>query len=391
MNTKKKVNVRALIDRHQEICARIEELADVCARESRVRTPEEDTEYEALIREDQITCMKMQAALAPALTENAREREAEAVRVIRENAKGGRKTEILFVRDMMMVSDVQSGGIIPLNVQDILGPLTEGFILDKVGLTMKTGLAGDFVWPMYEMVEAQVAGEGVALSDTKIPFSKMTASPERVGIAYPVTNQTLNQTEGVLESIIREIMPKALQILLNKIVFGLKKVNGATNLVGPFVGLAAKAVSLSEVPTFAELNRSMKAAVLETGIDGDNMCWVMTKSMMAILEGTPVNEKGIFIPMVQDGRLCGLPVYTTNLMRDADGAEYIGLGDWRYQPMGLFGSLRFIVDPYSQARKDSVDFVLNADYATKTLRPEAFKLGKAAAAAAAAPAPAPQA
>ena len=58
--------------------------------------------------------------------------------------------------------------------------------------------------------------------------------------------------------------------------------------------------------------------------------------------------------------------------------EYIGLGDWRYQPMGLFGTLRFIVDPYSQARKDSVDFVLNTDYATKTVREEAFLMGEVA-------------
>jgi hypothetical protein len=57
--------------------------------------------------------------------------------------------------------------------------------------------------------------------------------------------------------------------------------------------------------------------------------------------------------------------------------EYIGLGDWRYQPMGLFGDIRFTVDPYSQARKDSVDFILNANYGTKTLRPEAFLLGQA--------------
>ena len=46
--------------------------------------------------------------------------------------------------------------------------------------------------------------------------------------------------------------------------------------------------------------------------------------------------------------------------------------------MGMFGSLRFIVDPYSKSRNDSVDFVLNTDYATKTIRPEAFKLGKVA-------------
>ena len=172
----------------------------------------------------------------------------------------------------------------------------------------------------------------------------------------------------------------------------------------------------------------MKAAVLETGIDGSNLCWVMTKSMEAILEGTPINKDGVFIPMVQNHMLCGLPVYTTNVIRDTkisykkyngsawgdgsdfdpknntaafnvasaaevaalkgmksgdyvkivEGTEYIGLGDWRYQPMGMFGSLRFIVDPYSKSRNDSVDFVLNTDYATKTIRPEAFKLGKVA-------------
>jgi hypothetical protein len=47
--------------------------------------------------------------------------------------------------------------------------------------------------------------------------------------------------------------------------------------------------------------------------------------------------------------------------------------------MGLFGTIRFIVDPYSQARKDSVDFVLNTDYGTKTIRNEAFLLGQVAA------------
>lgn len=48
--------------------------------------------------------------------------------------------------------------------------------------------------------------------------------------------------------------------------------------------------------------------------------------------------------------------------------------------MGLFGALRFVVDPYSQARKDAVDFVLNCDYGTKTLREEAFIIGEVAAA-----------
>ena len=388
-----KTNVRSLIDRYQTNCDRITAIADLCEKEQRERTDAETKEFASLTRENQLLQMKMQAATADHLRENPNA-QADAVKLIRENAAAGRKSEIVFVRDMMMVSDLTNSALIPLNVQDIIRPLQEGFILDKVGLPMPTGLAGDFVWPMYEMVEAQIAGEGAALTDTKIPFNKMTAAPERIGIAIPVSNQSLNQSEGVLETIVREVMPLSVRLLLNKILFSTEKVNGATNLQGPFVGKAATAVNLSAVPTFKELNAGMKAKVLETGIDGEHLCWVMTKSMQAILEGTPVNEKGIYMPMIQDGILCGLPVYTTNTMRTKKTTgtgenavttvtEYIGLGDWRYQPMGLFGTLRFVVDPYSQARKDSVDFVLNTDYATKTIRPEAFLLGKVAQAAAA--------
>ena len=78
----------------------------------------------------------------------------------------------------------------------------------------------------------------------------------------------------------------------------------------------------------------------------------------------------------ENDRIAGLPVFTTHYI----GEGNIGLGDWRYQPMGLFGDISFVIDPYSQARKDAVDFVLNVNYGTTTLRKEAFKLGKVAAA-----------
>lgn len=389
MPTLKKTNIRSLIDKYQANCDRITAIADACTAENRERNEAEEQEFAAITRENQMLQMKMQAATAEHLRENPNAA-ADATRIIRENAATGRKTEITFVRDVMMVQDVAKGGIVPLNVQDILRPLQEGFILDKVGLPMPTGLVGTFVWPSYEAVEAQIAGEGVALADTKIEFSQLTASPERLGITVPVTNQSLNQTDGLLEMVVREVMPNAIRQLLNKILFSTTKVANATNLKGPFVDIAAKDITaLSAVPTFEELNVKMKAAVLETGIEGSHLCWVMTKSMAATLEGQPINKEGVYIPMLQNGMLCGLPVYTTNLMRATTGTgasatttEYIGLGDWQYQPMGLFGSLRFVVDPYSKSNQDCVNFSLNCDYATKTLRPQAFKLGKVGAAAA---------
>lgn len=367
----KSVNSRELIDQFSANCDRINEIAELCEREHRERTEAETLEYQSLVRDNQILQMKMQAIAADKLRENPNTR-VEAERILRENVSSGIQTRIVLTRDMMMVSDTNTGGIIPVKIQDIVDPLVEGLILDKVGLPFLTGLTGDFVWPTYEACEAQIAGEGVELTDTKVNLSKITANPQRIGIAIPVTREAIMQTDGILEMIVRKVMPQSVAILLNKILFSTTKVNNATSLVGPFVDLASKAESLSADPTFKELN-GMKAKVLEKGVDGQHLCWVMTQAQKAIEEATP-KDAGSGIMICENDRIAGIPVFCTNYI----GEGNIGLGDWRYQPMGLFGDISFIVDPYSKARSNAVDFILNANYATTTLLKDAFLLGKTA-------------
>lgn len=367
----KKLTVRQIVDKYQKNCARISAIADLCEQEKRERTDAESAEYEALVRDNELLRMRMQAEAAQA--QQNPNLIADANKLVRENMEAGRQTQIVFMRDLMLVSDATSGGIIPLKIQDILDPLVEGLILNKVGLPMPTGLAGDYVWPTYEAVEAQIQGEGVALTDTKIKLSKLTASPQRIGVAIPVTRQTIIQTEGIIETIVKKVMPQSVAMLLNKILFSTTKATAATTLVGPFVAKAAKPTALSATPTFADFNK-MKAAVLATGVDGSNLCWVMTQAQKAIAEATP-KDAGSGIMVCENDHIAGLPVFCTHYI----GEGFVGLGDWRYQPMGMFGDISFIIDPYSQARKDAVDFVLNVNYGTTTLRPDAFALGKVAA------------
>ncbi len=412
--------VRELTEKREAAKDALLDIYDLAEREKRELTEEEQKKADALARDVQNYDQRLRALTLDVERLNPGIRET-AAQIIAQNVREKHQTEIIFVRDMMMVEDAASGGLVPLNVQDILEPLTEGLILHKLGLPMPTGLHGEFVWPMYEMAEATVLGEGVELSDSEIPFSKLTAAPERISVAYSVTNQAITQTNGVIEMVVRDVLPKSVALLLNRILLSRSKVNGATNLAGPFADAVSMPVKLSAEPTAKELNTLMKARVLSSGIEGSALCWTMTKAMAAILEVTPISKDGIFIPMIQNEKLLGLPVYTSNEMCDvektymkysgtdftaytlAEGdkiagsvtdvkeiaspvknaiyevrsvTEYVGLGDWRYQPMGLFGSIRFTVDPYSKARKDAVDFVLNCDYATKTLRPEAFCLGQ---------------
>ena len=368
---KNTMNVRELVNKYQTNCDRISAIADTCEKEQRERNEAETAEFNALVRENQLLQMRMQAIALDKMGGNSNaDNVKEANRIIRENMAAGRQTQIMLMRDLVMVADAHAGGIVPVKVQDILDPLCEGLILNKVGLPMPTGLAGDYVWPTYEAVEATIQGEGVALTDTKIEMSKLTASPQRIGIAIPVTRQTINQTEGIIEMIVKKLMPLAVAKLLNKIMFSTTKVTNATTLVGPFVGKVAGATEFSAEPTFKEFN-SLKAKVLATGIDGDNLCWVMTKAQKAIAEAT-TKDAGSGIMVCENDHIAGLPVFTTNYI----GEGNIGLGDWRYQPMGLFGDISFVIDPYSQARKDAVDFVLNVNYGTTTLRSEAFALAK---------------
>lgn len=373
MKKKTNITLRDLVFNYDENCTALRELAETIEKEQRDLTDAERSQRDALMRSNEI--LRMKIAAIGAATADAPNASADASRLIRDNMAAGRQTKIILTRDIMTVADLADGAVVPVKVQDFLKPLTEGLILDKVGLPMPTGLAGDYVWPTYEAVEATIAGEGVALTDTKINFGKLTATPQRIGIAIPVTRQTLIQSDGIVDTIVRELMPLSIAMLLNKILFSTAKVSGATTLVGPFVGIAAAdQVKLSAEPTFKEYN-SMKAKVLSSGVDGEHLCWVMTKAQKAIAEATP-KDAGSGIMVCENDRIAGLPVFTTNYI----GEGNVGLGDWRYQPMGLFGDMSFIIDPYSQARKDAVDFVLNANYGTTTLRPKAFVLGKITAA-----------
>ena len=104
------INTRELLDRYQANCDRIGQIADLCEKEKRERTDTETSEYNSLLRENQVLEMRMRA-VAPqaALADRSR---VDADKVIRENVAAGRQTEIRLVRDMVMVSDGM-GWIVP--------------------------------------------------------------------------------------------------------------------------------------------------------------------------------------------------------------------------------------------------------------------------------------
>ena len=374
---KKTVQVRELVDKYQTNCERISEIADTCEKEQRERNEAEDAEYKALSRENQLLQMRMHAIAVEAGTpQNVNTDEVLREMLLNKNSK----VTISLMREVtpQTTAALADTGIIPVQEQEMLKPIRLGLIYDKVGLNIRSGLIGTLRWPKHSKAVAQFADEAERLSDSKIDWSKLETTGHRLGIAIPVTREELEDSHGIVESVVKEEMPAAIVDEINAALFtttaDYTAKDGSTKqrkVYGPFVKAATNATQFAaELPTRSEL-LDMVASVADK-VKTIAPCWVMTEAMKAKLRDVKVDAgSGRFL--CENDNILGYPVFTTN----AIGAGNIGFGDWSYQAAGFFGDMNLVVDPYTLARNNAVDFVLNTRFGTVTLREEAFVLGKA--------------
>lgn len=373
---KKTVQVRELVDKYQTNCNRISEIADTCEKEQRERNEAEDAEYKALSRENQLLQMRMHAIAVEAGTpQNVNTDEVLREMLLNKNSK----VTISLMREVtpQTTAALADTGIIPVQEQEMLKPIRLGLIYDKVGLSIRSGLIGTLRWPKHSKAVAQFADEAERLSDSQIDWSKLETSGYRLGIAIPVTREELEDSHGIVENVVKEEMPAAIVDEINAALFTTTKdytaKDGSTKqrkVYGPFVKAAETVTNFAAaVPTRKELLKIV--AKVASRVKMIAPCWIMTEAMKAELRDVKVDEgSGRFL--CENDMILGYPVFTTN----AIGADYIGFGDWSYQAAGFFGDMNLVVDPYTLARNNAVDFVLNTRFGTVTLREEAFVLGK---------------
>lgn len=379
---KNNINVRELVDQYQTNCDRINAIADACEKDNRKRSKAEDDEYAQLMRENQLLQMRMQAAAAAQYGANVEPVDTD--KMLRERLLSKdhpSSVTVMLMREVtpQTTAALAETGIIPIAEQDVLGPVRKGLIWDKVGIDIKSGLAGTLRWPVHGKAKASFADEAEKLVDSKIDWSKLDMNGHRLGLAIPVTREELQDSQGIVDSVVRSEAPAAIIDLINDALFctslDYTAADGTTKqrkVYGPFVDLAAdgkRTDFAAALPTRREMLKLMAGVAAK--IDLRNPCWVMTEAMKAELMDVKIDSgSGRFL--CENGLILGYPVFTTA----AIGESYIGFGDWGYQAAGFFGQTSFIVDPYTLARQNSVDFVLNDRFGTATLRSDAFALGK---------------
>ena len=378
---KEKFNFREAYERIDAIKGRLNEMAQNLEndKEREALTDAEKGERKQLERELDILEMKIKAnteSIAVLREEDIPHANAK----VRECLNAGKRFELKISRAVAQsfggnTSTYGSGlaGTNPsgLTTHDIVEPLYNKTILSAIGSPLLTGLKGNHQWPVVEAFHATINDEGAELGDTKIPLNKLIAKPERLGIAVPITREALNETDNLVQLVATQYMPVAIAELMNKIMFSHVKVNGATDLVGPFIPANMKAENkltyTGEAPTLKQIVGA-KTAILKHNVKSEGLCYAMSEVTKGDLEATPKWPGANQAIVDENGKINGVPVFCTNEV--ADGQIYVGA--FKYAPQGLFGDMVFIVDPYSKARNNAIDCVLNVDYAISVLRQEAF-------------------
>lgn len=357
-------------DRIQEINTTITELADKLEVEKRGLTPEEITERDTIVQEREL----LKLELAKETTQHIEPGKTRSIafdelidgmkaRNIPEEYKGIVEGEnVIVVRDVQDSSTV--GAITPITIGDIIKPLEKGLILNKVGAKMQYGMDGAWQFPIVAGVEAEVVGEDVEISDSKIDIDKITPKPRRVSISIPVTYQSQNRSAGKLFGIVTEQIAMSLVRVLNKWMFSPTALSGTDG--GCFVNPTTKITSTGNAWKDAI---ALQGGVMATGVDFEDAmpAYVCSASKYAELKATP-RDAGSGLMVIQDGKIDGIPVYVTEFI----GKGVLGFGIFSYMLVGQFGTMRLTVDPYTQAKKDRIVFTLNTDFDMLPLRKEAF-------------------
>ena len=372
--------------KREQINIRMNEISDKVQAENRPMSEAEKREYDILqsdfaklgrelsLNADMVSSLKNSSSEVKTQEALLREVLAEAAK------KGGKSEYVITAREWTAGIDmakVAEGGMIPLTIKDILPPLEQGLIHDKVGIPIETGVMGDIQWPVLGAVEATVKGEKESLADTGIDMSKVVAKKVRVGITIPVSGSAITSTSTNLLGLIQSQAGKGIVRLLNRVTFSHQ--NFTSDFHGPFAGAKAQIAFAGAVPTYKELLQ-MKGKVMGEGVEPVGFCYVMSENMKSILEATPI-DAGSGRMIVENGAINGYPVFTTEFInygsnkQKAEDVEYIGAGCWGYLPVNQYDELRVIVDPYSRAKEDIIQITINGDWSITTLRTQAFALG----------------
>lgn len=381
-------------NRVKEIDTRFDEIKKSVETEKRKMDDKESDEFsnlsaekDTLLRERDILRLGMEnfrsGALPEEKEENTRMAFAKLAYCVRNNQPIPEEMrsmlnngEVIIPITRAITDTTSVAPTVPITVGELMMPLDKGIVYDKLGLKIQTGLKGVFNYPSVTGIEATFEGENVEVSDQSITMDKLTGNPKNIAMSVPVSNTAIDETNVNLQALVVALFGTGMANLLNKwMLSGSVLTKNVAAPKGPFVdAITNPAVTVAKAGTVTWAN----IIALETAVQKKHMPvtgtsgFVCSTSMLAELRTTlkSSNVAGYIAESVGKGtwEIDGYPVFVSEDVDD----NTIEFGVFEYDLLGQFGTVRMIIDPYTEAKKNITLFVFHTRWDNVVLRPEAF-------------------
>ncbi|BEG98111.1 phage major capsid protein [Bacteroides sedimenti] len=360
--------MKELLDKIAEYKEQMRALLDKAETEKRSLTADEQEAFDALSNKKDMMQRRLDCQMDETLGSEVDMRAVFAENVTRA-VESGQRTSI-ELRASAPLTSASVADTIPIVYKDVLDALTPALVLEQLGVPMQTNVQGEPLWPTVAGIEATIEGENAEVADSTLEFGKIKASPKRLAVSVPVSRRAFNQSNLNLYGIVTKQIGLAVAKTLNKWFFNTvdRVVAGTT---GGAFNKAADVEFVADAPTFAEIVE-LETTVMDANVDATGVgAYIVSPSMAGRLKSTPI-EAGSTKMILENGEMNGYPVKVTNLVP----AGHVLFGFFDYAVISEFGRSELILDPYTGAKKNQVNFVLNGDFDQTILRPEAFAVGK---------------
>lgn len=390
-----------LIDKKEQLEARLNEIITSAETEHRKLSEIEDDEYNRLkdelletrnllnqftdkpltINTNKTNTMETrQFSILKAINEKLNGQFTEETRAVIEagknamsNAGQSFKGDILIPMEERAITisggDATGGVVKTIEKTSILEPLRNSLVMVNAGATYLSNLKGDVAIPSYSGSNVGWASEVGSATDGKGTFKEVVLKPKRLTAILDVSKQFLIQDSVDAENMLRADLAKAIAEKLEQTILG-SHTHAEDKPDGLFTGAAP---ADKGAMTFARMV-DMEAKVEEANAGGSNMCYIMSPKMKAKAK---VTQKGQGLGMIYEAdTVNGYKVLSTNSVAKGlqTAADEFGVvfGDFSNYVIGQWGALDITVDGYTKAADGQVRLVVNAYFDAKPKREGVF-------------------
>ena len=222
-------------------------------------------------------------------------------------------------------------------------PLRNRLLARKLGVRVLSGLQGNISVPRHGTgLSVGWVAENASVPESNMAPDSVTLSPKHAGGVTELSRQLIMQGSPDVEQLVRD---EFAFIIAQAIDTALIKGGGTNEPKGVLSTAGVQTASLGTLDWAAVLAMKLKAA----SVNADAVNWVMSPQAAAQFAGTEKSSgTGIYL-MGDDGKMAGLPVYSTNQVPDETGTPDTGiaiLGDWSQVMLGIWDEVSILVNPY---------------------------------------------